>query len=321
MLYVPSVPDGREPRRPVEAGPTWSPPRGPTGRARAGCDPAQRDHRQPPDLRAGQARPSDRGVHYPPHPLPAPTGRGWKTLTQGGTFLFRSTPGHFYSGLISSRHRLAGNCEIVYLEFRSAVPTSQVGLTLTSVERKGRLPKMKATRLLTLALAGVVVWATPAVAQDDPPTDDDCGVNCDGCIAGNLLLEAKDAPTGDGETYSMSCGFLCRPCNVGIRELLCDLIPIFCRVGDIAPSAATIADALTLSIPTIDELRTLVETHQDRLLLDVNRHLVGIRGSGCAANSITTVIILSDEVTHRLDELGVESLDRFLSSGAKIPTT
>ena len=99
MLYVPSVPDGREPRRPVEAGPTWSPPRGPTGRARAGCDPAQRDHRQPPDLRAGQARPSDRGVHYPPHPLPAPTGRGWKTLTQGGTFLLRSTPGHFYSGL------------------------------------------------------------------------------------------------------------------------------------------------------------------------------------------------------------------------------
>ena len=99
MLYVPSVPDGREPRRPVEAGPTWSPPRGPTGRARAGCDPAQRDHRQPRDLRAGQARPSDRGVHYPPHPLPAPTGRGWKTLTQGGTFLFRSTPGHFYSGL------------------------------------------------------------------------------------------------------------------------------------------------------------------------------------------------------------------------------
>ena len=102
MPYLPSVPDGREPRRPVEAGPTWSPPRGPTGRARAGCDPAQRDHRQPPDLRAGQARPSDRGVHYPPHPLPAPTGRGWQTLTQGGTFLFRSTPGHFYSGLTLS---------------------------------------------------------------------------------------------------------------------------------------------------------------------------------------------------------------------------
>ena len=66
---------------------------------KGGCDPAQRDRGQPPDLRAGQARPSDRGVHYPPHPLPAQAGRGWKTLTQGGTFLFRSTPGHFHSGL------------------------------------------------------------------------------------------------------------------------------------------------------------------------------------------------------------------------------
>ena len=66
---------------------------------KGGCDPAQRDRGQPPDLRAGQARPSDRGVHCPPHPLPAQAGRGWKTLTQGGTFLFRSTPGHFHSGL------------------------------------------------------------------------------------------------------------------------------------------------------------------------------------------------------------------------------
>ena len=98
MPYLPSVPDGREPRRTVEAGPTWSPLRGPTGRARQGATQPNATAGNPPDLRAGQARPSDRGVHYPPHPLPAPTGRGWKTLTQGGTFLFRSTPGHFYSG-------------------------------------------------------------------------------------------------------------------------------------------------------------------------------------------------------------------------------
>ena len=99
MPYLPSVPDGREPRRTVEAGPTWSPPRGPTGPARQGATQPNATAGNPPDLRAGQARPSDRGVHYPPHPLPAPTGRGWQTLTQGGTFLFRSTPGHFYSGL------------------------------------------------------------------------------------------------------------------------------------------------------------------------------------------------------------------------------
>ena len=105
MPYLPSVPDGREPRRTVEAGPDMVPASWPHRPGKAGCDPAQRDHRQPPDLRAGQARPSDRGVHYPPHPLPAPTGRGWQTLTQGGTFLFRSTPGHFYSGLTRLRQR------------------------------------------------------------------------------------------------------------------------------------------------------------------------------------------------------------------------
>ena len=89
---LPSVPDGREPRSPVEAGPTWWPHTRP---GKAGCDPAQRDRRQPPDLRAGQARHSDRGVHYPPHPLRS----GWPgvEVTHPGedislyprTFLFR----------------------------------------------------------------------------------------------------------------------------------------------------------------------------------------------------------------------------------------
>ena len=67
--------------------------------------PTQRDRRRPPDLRAGQARPSDRGVHYPPHP---PSCSGWPGAANthpGGTFLFRSTPGHFYSGLTRLRGR------------------------------------------------------------------------------------------------------------------------------------------------------------------------------------------------------------------------
>ena len=33
-------------------------------------------------------RVTQRDRRHPPHPLPAPAGRGWKTLTQGGTFLF-----------------------------------------------------------------------------------------------------------------------------------------------------------------------------------------------------------------------------------------
>ena len=66
--------------------------------ANAGFDPTQRDRGQPPDLRAGQARPSDRGV---PLPTPPPTRSGWPGVENthpGGdisislyprTFLFR----------------------------------------------------------------------------------------------------------------------------------------------------------------------------------------------------------------------------------------
>ena len=53
----------------------------------------------PPISGPGKPVPPIGGSHYPPHPQPAQAGRGWQTLTQGGTFLFRSTPGHFYSGL------------------------------------------------------------------------------------------------------------------------------------------------------------------------------------------------------------------------------
>ena len=48
----------------------------------------------------GRASPSLRsGGPLPPHLLPASTGRGVENTHSGGTFLFRSTPGHFYSGL------------------------------------------------------------------------------------------------------------------------------------------------------------------------------------------------------------------------------
>ena len=53
----------------------------------------------PPISGPGKPVPPIGGSTTHPTPLPAPAGRGWQTLTQGGTFLFRSTPGHFYSGL------------------------------------------------------------------------------------------------------------------------------------------------------------------------------------------------------------------------------
>ena len=65
----------------------------------AGFDPTQHDRRQPPDLQAGQARPSDRGAHYHPTSSPLQLAEGVENTHSGGTFLFRSTPGHFYSGL------------------------------------------------------------------------------------------------------------------------------------------------------------------------------------------------------------------------------
>ena len=70
-----------------------------TVRARQGVTQPNATAGNPPISGPGMPVPPIGGSHYPPHPQPAQAGRGWQTPTQGGTFLFRSTPGHFYSGL------------------------------------------------------------------------------------------------------------------------------------------------------------------------------------------------------------------------------
>lgn len=173
--------------------------------------------------------------------------------------------------------------------------------------------------ILPLALFLALVPVSPITAQEG----DDCGVGCDGCAVGAVMREAKFPPTGapNESLKSMSCGIGCRPCGGGIKEVICELLPFLCRVGETAPSAEDIADVISLANPTIHELRKVVANHRHRLLLDVNRRLVGIRGVGCTANAVVTVLVVDAQTAGRLADLGVESLDRFLSPPPSPPSS
>lgn len=180
---------------------------------------------------------------------------------------------------------------------------------------------MKILRSPLFALGALAFLFMPVTAQappDDPPAPD-CGTGCTSCFIGGLMEEALYPPTDDADEtlYNMSCELVCLQCGKSVKDLICEALPWFCRVSDIAASAEQIIEAISTS--SGDELKAAANTYRDRLVLDAKRHLLGIRGMECGANSITTVIFLSEETTLKLQDFGVASLELFLS--ATTPTT
>ena len=138
------------------------------------------------------------------------------------------------------------------------------------------------------ATAGVVAATpTPAAAQN-------CGMECHVCGPNAWSRE------GDmfGGWYYMKCDEPRTICD------LCDGGPPN-SVSNIPPSALAIVREIEST--SIKDLRSLVATHSDRILLHASRRLLAIRGSTCS-DHVTAVAFLSSRTASALARLGVRAL-------------
>jgi len=147
------------------------------------------------------------------------------------------------------------------------------------------------------ALAAVAITATAAagvvVATPTPVAAQDCGRECHECGVNDLSLQGAKF----GGSYNMKC-----PNEV---KDLCDVCTATNSVSDIAPSALAIAREIEST--SGQDLRRLVATLSDRILLHASRRLLAVRGSACS-NDVTAVVFLSSQSTSALARLGVRAL-------------
>lgn len=166
-------------------------------------------------------------------------------------------------------------------------PSIKADLTMLNWTMWNPRTALAVAAMTAAATAGVVAATpTPAAAQD-------CGRECHECGVNDLSLQGSKF----GGSYNMHC-----PNAV---KTLCDVCSAPNSVSDIAQSALAIVREIESA--SIEDLRRLVATHSDRILLHAPRRLLAIRGSACS-DDVTAVVFLSSRLTSALARIGVPAL-------------
>ena len=150
------------------------------------------------------------------------------------------------------------------------------------------------------ALAAVAITASAAaavaIATPTPVAAQDCGKECHICGEDEWSREGATV----GGVYVMNCKVprtACAMCDDGSGPPA--------SIGDIAPSALSIVREIESA--SIEDLRRLVATHTDRIMLHAPRNLLAIRGSACS-DDVTAVVFVSPRLTSALARIGVSAL-------------
>lgn len=148
------------------------------------------------------------------------------------------------------------------------------------------------------------------------------------CLAALSLMMGVAAPERV-EAQGVDCGSYCGPCLVlywegrtnnsqGHYNMNCTMSgecnQTGCPIVELASEVPVAAEAIFEEIDGLpdSEIAGAIQRYQDRILIQVSRNLLLIRGTACNPDVITAVKFVTPTVTKALQAGGAVSLERFL---------